>query len=210
MGGGKSDLLLGGYQGAEHIFSKLLKNKRVLLILSASSPKNFEVWEDVVKKRFGKYVKELDILNEFKHNDKNLRKINGADVYFFSGGLPDKSLDLLNQEGLLSEIKKNKEKIFLGISAGALSFCEDCIITKDEDYEFTKIVKGMGFVNFSIEVHYAFEEWRDKELLKLSSSRKIYALGNKSLLFFDSLSEKMEFYGEIYLFENKLKHLISS
>lgn len=82
-------------------------------------------------------------------------------------------MEALTRHGLLPIIRRFPG-VLIGVSAGALALCKDCIMTKDEDYPETRIIEGMGFVDFSVEVHY--HDGIDAELLPLSAGRTIFAI----------------------------------
>jgi len=207
IGGGKSDLVNGVYSEVTRNIAELLRDKVLLLVLSASKSEFHLLWEDAVRAEYGILIKEIKVLNDYSLSKENMNKIIDADVYFFSGGLPDVSLDLLKVGGLF-DIFKKQNKLFIGISAGALSFSKDCLITKDEDYAKTKIIEGFGFVDFCTDVHYCSSLERDKELLFLSNKRKIYALSNKSSIIFDSNNEKIVSFGEVVIFSNGVRSFL--
>jgi peptidase E len=109
-------------------------------------------------------------------------EIKEHNVLYFTGGRPEKLMESLIEKDLVYTLK-DFSGFLVGVSAGALAFCSDCIITKDEDYPETWVIKGLGLVDFSVEVHY--DGTIDEELVPLSDQRDIYAIPNGCALFWD-------------------------
>jgi peptidase E len=106
--------------------------------------------------------------------------LSGADSIYFTGGRPEKLIDTIRRKNLTETIH-NHPSVIIGISAGALALCKECLITKDEDYPETMIIKGLDRVDFSVEVHYdPFDPAHESELAALSLGRTIFALPNGS------------------------------
>lgn len=74
-------------------------------------------------------------------------KIQNADIIYFTGGSMDNLMNILLLSGLYEFIKDiSKDKVFIGVSAGALAMC-----TKYYDYSETEdspveIKKGLGLI----------------------------------------------------------------
>lgn len=70
------------------------------------------------------------------------------------------------------------------------------------------MIKGLGLVGFSVEVHYE-DNNIDRELLPLSNERKIYAIPNGSAVFCKN-GELYKGINDIYSFQNMKKEIVNS
>lgn len=124
-------------------------------------------------------IEPIKLLDYRLTNQKMKNEIKDHDVLYFSGGRTEKLMERLHAKGLIQTIK-SFSGLMVGVSAGVLLFCRDCIITKDEDYPKTQIIRGL---DFSVEVQY--DGANDEELLPLSNERDIYAIPNSGAIFWD-------------------------
>jgi dipeptidase E len=128
------------------------------------------------------------------------QKISRSSVIYLPGGKTEYFLERAKEKNL-SGMLKSYSKIIAGNSAGALIMCKDAVMTMDKDTPKTKVVNGLGLVDFSVEVHY--EESNDAELLELSKDRRIFAIPERCAVVWDN--GKLEFLGDITLFYNSKK-----
>ncbi|WHY55943.1 Type 1 glutamine amidotransferase-like domain-containing protein [Peribacillus simplex] len=143
----------------------------------------------------------IELLNE-DLSDKEMKKsIKEHDILYFIGGRPERLIHVIEEKGL-APIIKDFQGLIIGYSAGSLALCNDCIITKDKDYPETIVIKGLGFVGFSVEVHY--EVNIDADLIPLSNERKIYSIPNGSAIFSKN-GEPFKVTNDIYSFQNMKK-----
>ncbi|MRG27787.1 hypothetical protein GIJ05_06365 [Laceyella tengchongensis] len=96
-----------------------------------------------------------------------------------TGGRPDRLLDQIHRLKLLPAFQAFNG-IIIGYSAGALALCEQCLITKDDDYPETFLRRGLGLFPEMIEVHY--RPRIDSELIPLAKVQPIYAIPDGSAL----------------------------
>ncbi|MBU2616030.1 MAG: Type 1 glutamine amidotransferase-like domain-containing protein [Nanoarchaeota archaeon] len=172
-----------------------------LIVPFATEKEKREKWVNAVKTAFLKFKDfNFDIVSENDSVIEIKKKIKDASIIFFTGGLPEKIIDeikKLNIQDLLS----NFEGVLVGYSAGALAFSKYCLITKDDDYKRTMIIRGLGLVNFTVSVHY--DENEDNELINFSNILDIYAIPDKSMII--NISDKIDYFGNIFLFRKGLK-----
>ncbi|CAG7642097.1 Type 1 glutamine amidotransferase-like domain-containing protein [Paenibacillus allorhizosphaerae] len=177
IGGGSAQELESVY---ETMARYIKPSDHVLVIPFATEISRYEPCFDGVLLPFAQIgINRLSLLSIHENTETMIRKMESSQVLYFAGGLPDRLLERLEQKRIVDAIKAHSG-ILIGFSAGALAFCKDCIITKDEDYPQTKVVNGLGIVEFSVEVHY--KQAIDEELYGLSDRRPIYALPNGSAL----------------------------
>ncbi|RQW21908.1 hypothetical protein EH196_05180 [Bacillus sp. C1-1] len=194
--------------GGGNIFPPLLKSilqvkddTSILLIPFATPMHKRESWLERLKSALSHdHIKLINIVNENVSREAMIKQFAQSDVLYFTGGRPEQLLNVLQQKQLMNTLHDYQGQV-IGYSAGALAICADCIITKDHQYPETQVIKGLGLVPFSVEVHY--KTAIDIELLKLSRERTIYASSDHSTLFFDGFS--IQFFGEVATFKNEKK-----
>ncbi|MGW6666441.1 Type 1 glutamine amidotransferase-like domain-containing protein [Peribacillus sp. NPDC055009] len=188
--------------------SKMIKrDAKILIIPFATDNSRYESWMASIKQAFSIMENvSIELLNE-DLSDKEMKKsIKEHDILYFIGGKPERLIHVIEEKGLVPIIK-DFQGLIIGYSAGSLAFCNDCIITKDKDYPVTVVIKGLGLVGFSVEVHY--EDNIDGELIPLSNERRIYAIPNGSAIFSKN-GELFKVANDIYSFQNMKKEIVNS
>lgn len=156
---------------------------KVLIIPFATEDSKLDRWFNSTKKSFEDIgMEHIKLLNYRLTNQEMQKEIREHDILYFTGGRPEKLMESLTEKELIQAVKEFSG-LMVGVSAGALVFCKDCIITKDEDYPETQVIKGLDLVEFSVEVHY--DGSIDEELFPLSDKRDIYAIPNGSAIFWN-------------------------
>ncbi|QOR67993.1 Type 1 glutamine amidotransferase-like domain-containing protein [Cytobacillus suaedae] len=156
---------------------------KILIVPFATDESRLDRWVNSAKKIFEDIgADHIRLLDYGLTNQEMQNEIKVHNVLYFTGGRPEKLMGSLRKKDLVQALK-DFSGLLVGVSAGALAFCNDCIITKDEDYPETLIIKGLGLVDFSVEVHY--DGTIDEELIPLSDQRDIYAIPNGGALFWD-------------------------
>ena len=108
-------------------------------------------------------------------------KINGADVIYLCGGLPDKCMERLI-EFKLTGVIQNYSGVMLGVSAGAMVQLNRFHITPDKDYAEFVYNSGLGLINgFDIEVHFDNSEVQRKSIQRIinETGTNVYAIGEE-------------------------------
>lgn len=166
----------------EELSKRIKPKSQILVVPFATEVSKYDSWMDSLEQIFS-IVSDvtLDILHENHSKSEMISLINDSDVLYFIGGRPEKLLKIIYDKELAATIR-NYSGLLIGYSAGALAFCEECILTKDEDYPESLVIRGLGLVNFSVDVHY--KETSDEELLLLSTGRTIYALPDGCAIFY--------------------------
>ena len=130
------------------------------------------------------------------------RKVECSDLIYLPGGLASVLVERLknrNVDGLL----RGYEGVVVGRSAGALALGKKCVVTKNRRHPTSKMIPGIGLVDFSLKAHY--KPSRDATLKRLSQQDRIYAIPERSALVYDDGC--LSFMGEVYLFQNGEKTL---
>lgn len=149
----------------------LLSNKKVTII--PLSFRDSQAWDDsswqalfgkggekyqtIIRPFFAYGIAENDIewVNYFTDSTTSaLQKIKNADVLFFTGGLPEKTTQRLQEMGLLGVVK-NFDGVVMGASAGAMFQLDSYHVTPDEDYPSFFVDHGIGLISgIDLEVHF--------------------------------------------------------
>ncbi|MGW6234831.1 Type 1 glutamine amidotransferase-like domain-containing protein [Peribacillus butanolivorans] len=188
--------------------SKMIKpDAKILIIPFATDNSRYESWMESIKQAFSIMANvSVELLNEDLSEKEMKKSIKEHDVLYFIGGKPERLIHVIEEKGL-TPIIKDFQGLIIGYSAGSLAFCNDCIITKDKDYPETIVIKGLGFVGFSVEVHY--EDTIEGELIPLSNERMVYAIPNGSAIFSRN-GELFKVVNDIYSFKNMKKEIVNS
>ncbi|WP_342559959.1 Type 1 glutamine amidotransferase-like domain-containing protein [Psychrobacillus sp. FSL W7-1457] len=186
----------------EELECKISPNTKVLVVPFATDESRYESWIESLQQAFTRIPNvTLGLLHEKLSKEDMINMIEEYDVLYIIGGQPERLLQVILDKELTAAIS-SFPGLMIGYSAGALAFCTDCILTKDEDYPDTIILQGLGLVDFSVEVHYRPES--DEELLTLSKYRTIYALPDGSAILYknDTIHTRIN---EIITFKNGTK-----
>ena len=189
----------------EELSKSIKANAKVLVVPFATEVSKYDSWMANLKQVFSIYTNAtLTLLHEDLSKNEMEDLINESDVLYLIGGRPEKLLQLIEEKELARSIE-NFPGLLIGYSAGALAFCEDCLLTKEEDYPESLVINGLGLVDFSVEVHY--NEASDDELYTLSSDRRIYALPDGSAIFYKEgkVHKKVN---DVILFESKKRSMV--
>jgi len=125
------------------------------------------------------------------------RKVECSDLIYLSGGLASVLVERLKNRSV-NRLLRKYDGVVVGRSAGALALGKKCVVTKNRRKPTTRLISGLGLVDFSVKVHY--KPSKDGELKRLSKEEKIYAIPERSALVYDNGA--LSFMGDIYLFQN--------
>lgn len=156
IGGGEN-----GREGTKYETEKI--DKEIVSLLPGKNEKNFlfiahgnnyeREYYEVIKKNFEKLGCKCDILYKSDLKDINLsnNKINWANIIYIGGGNTLKMMNAWRRykfDEILNSVKK-EDKIFCGISAGAITFCKYGVSDSRKTLKHDKYikVKGLGFFN---------------------------------------------------------------
>ncbi|WP_425448298.1 Type 1 glutamine amidotransferase-like domain-containing protein [Dethiothermospora halolimnae] len=207
--------LLGGGQGFNNKigedFKITLKDKKSIIFIP-TTPEDKEK-SNKYKKINLDWFKDLDInfeesymINSDDTSKEVEEKIQNKDVIFLMGGDPIGQLKLMKDKELKSYLK-NSNAVIIGISAGALSICDKCIITKDKDYPENIVLEGLNLTNgINVEVHY--DDSHDEDIYEIMSDNSIsevYGIPEDSAIKIDG--NNLQFLGEekFYIFKGRVK-----
>lgn len=118
--------------------------------------KGEQYYEELVRpfRSFGIKDKQIKWINYYEDDEESSRKkIEWANVLFFTGGYPDWMMQRLYDLGIQQDIR-DFDGVVMGTSAGALIQLDEFHLADDGDYNF-QYQEGLGLVNgFDIDVHY--------------------------------------------------------
>jgi dipeptidase E len=130
------------------------------------------------------------------------RKVEGADLIYLPGGLASVLVERLKNRSV-DRLLRGYDGVVVGRSAGALALGKKCVVTRNRRHPTSKMIRGIGLVDFSVKAHY--KPSRDAALKRLSKQEKIYAIPERSALVYNDGC--LSFMGEVYLFQNGEKTL---
>lgn len=189
----------------EELSKKIKPSANIVVVPFATEVSKYDGWMESLEQIFSNFSNAtLKLLHEDLSRSEMISMINHSDALYLVGGKPEKLLQIIEEKELASSIR-NYHGLLIGYSAGALAFCEDCILTKDDDYPESLVIKGLGLVDFSVEVHY--NEASDEELFALSTDRSIYALPDGSAIFYKD-GEIHKIVNDVISFQEKKKSIV--
>ncbi|MFD0048145.1 Type 1 glutamine amidotransferase-like domain-containing protein [Actinomycetes bacterium NPDC127524] len=128
-------------------------SNNVLIIPFATVESKRDRWVQSAKIMFADIgLVQVSLLEDSLTSIEMQQKIETCEILYFTGGRPELLMNRLIEKNLLQAIRKFPG-MMIGVSAGTLIFCRDCLITKDDDYPETHFIKGLGILDYSVEVH---------------------------------------------------------
>lgn len=206
----------------ERLKDIIKSNYRVLVVpLSFDDRKisSDEDWQKSYNPNYGKYYKEVvspfasygireeDIswINYFTDKKENIIEMIGkSDILFFTGGLPDKTMDRLNELGLIKYIETFKG-IIIGASAGAMIQTKEYHISPDEDYDTFSYNRGLDIIkSFNIEVHYNETDIQKSSINRVLDENKriVYAIKDTGAIVINN--NHIELLGDVTKFNKSI------
>ena len=136
---------------------------------------------------FGISEDNIRWINYFRDDEFTAaKKLEWADVLFFTGGYPDWMLQRLYDFGIEDAIR-DFDGVIMGASAGALIQLDEYHLTPEEDYEF-QYQYGLGILSgFDLEVHYEEDERHLEAIIRTIEEKNIpvIAMPNEGGLLID-------------------------
>jgi peptidase E len=154
------------------------------------------------RKRLFDYFRSLgactvDFANYSDTLEEITRKIEHSDLIYLPGGLASVLVERLQNKSV-DRLLRKYEGVVVGRSAGALVLGKKCVVTKNRRNPTSKMISGIGLVDFSVKAHY--KPSKDAALKTLSKQEKIYAIPERSALVYDD--GDLSFMGDVYVFQN--------
>ena len=128
---------------------------------------------------------------------KVTEKVECSDLIYLPGGIASVLVERLKSKSV-DRLLRKYEGVVVGRSAGALALGKKCVVTKNRKKPKSKMVNGIGLVNFSLKAHY--RPSKDDTLKEFSKREKIYAIPERSALIY--CDGALSFMGDVYLFQN--------
>jgi peptidase E len=125
------------------------------------------------------------------------RKVECSDLIYLSGGLASVLVERLQTKSV-DRLLRKYEGVVVGRSAGALALGKKCVVTKNRRNPTSKMISGIGLVDFSVKAHY--KPSKDAALKTLSKQETIYAIPERAALVYDDGA--LSFMGDVYVFQN--------
>lgn len=180
--------------------NKYIKPNHKVLIIPFSFDRGVrtpEEWADLFGRKYREYYNELldgfkyygvpeehiQIVNYFLDNkDDIIEKIKKVDIVYFTGGLPDKMEERIEQIGIY-EALSNYKGIVMGDSAGAMVQFKEFHISPDEDYDEFAYHRGLPYIDsFYLEPHFEHNKVQNEAINKVLLERKksVFAIEKES------------------------------
>jgi peptidase E len=159
------------------------------------------------RKRLFDYFRSLgacnvDFADYINTHEEITRKVECSDLIYLPGGLASVLVERLKNKSV-DQLLRKYHGVVVGRSAGALALGKNCVVTRNRRNPTSKMIRGIGLVDFSVKAHYNHS--KDDALKNLSKKEMIYAIPERSALVYDDGC--LSFMGEVYLFQNGEKTL---
>ncbi len=186
---GGGNILEGDLEKIDRLAISKSSNKDFLIIdLSTTDKNKIDKYKLILKEYFKKLgADKLFFASEIKDLEEFNNIINEVGIMYLPGGDTELLLTNIKKLGYDKLIKKYNG-IIIGNSAGSLILCKKTILTKDKNINTTKVIKGIGLLEFSLEVHY--DGSQDEELNKLKDIGHIYLIPEKCALIYTNDGRK--------------------
>ncbi|GMQ61699.1 Type 1 glutamine amidotransferase-like domain-containing protein [Vallitalea maricola] len=211
-------LLGGGFGFKEDLqneFKSVLKNKNSITFIPTSPQdrSKCEKYKKVNLSWFSDIGINFDNVSMINQEDDVISaqdKIIKSNIIFLMGGDPITQLKFISDKKLENCLLEY-EGIIIGISAGALSICKKCILTKDQDYPENIVVDGINLTNgINVDVHYTNEHDENLyQIIKEHKIDKVYAIPEDGALRIDNDSIKFVGEDEFYIIKQGLKEQVN-
>ncbi|MDE5546804.1 MAG: Type 1 glutamine amidotransferase-like domain-containing protein [Anaeroplasmataceae bacterium] len=215
--GGRSIPHLTDFTLEEKIFSYLnFQPKKILFIPLAAYPN----MKDAINKFKALVPKDyaVEYLTEFEAWADVELAIRNSDVIYFSGGCAEELVRLVREYKIdyILEQYKDTEKLFMGISAGAILFSKfgmgDRYSYKDKGHNYNyQMVEGIGLLPITICPHYDHDglDCYNKEVKNYPYDG--YAIEDDTAILFQGspIIFKQDNKKSVYLFDSKNTYLMS-
>lgn len=120
-----------------------------------------------------------------------LNLVREASCIFLMGGNATLQFQLLQDKGLLDEIRQSNA-VILGVSAGGMNMGNPTV----DIYETTTPYEGLGFANITIKAHYPLEDGTMQSLKQVSMELPVCLMTDESAIFVKE--ESITQIGQIY------------
>ncbi len=194
------NILLEGYDITEpylyHELKQLLKPEHRVAVVALSfrdtRVKSLSDWNLLYGKESGRFYgsivgglaeygipeRNISFINYFTDTKEAAKKkIKGADIIYFLGGLPNRMMDRIEELDLCEALMKH-EGIVMGYSAGAVVQLKEYHLSPDHDYPEFCYYQGLPYLkDFYLEVHYEGTEAQNIAIARVIAERKktVYA-----------------------------------
>lgn len=187
-------ILLEGYDiDAPYLFDELKKHLRpgMKAVIVALSFRDGKVrcaadWDELYGRGTGRYydgivnafgsygIAEGDVsfINYFTDTPGEARaKVERADIVYFTGGLPDRMLERIDEMGLRDALLRHRG-VVMGYSAGAVIQMAEYHLSPDDDYPEFAYYRGLPWLRgFWLEVHYEGAPVQDEAIRRVLAER---------------------------------------
>lgn len=121
---------------------------------------------------YGIPERNITFINYFSDTKESAaQKIAKADIIYFLGGLPNRTMDRIKEFELYDTLM-NHEGIVMGYSAGAVIQLSEYHLSPDDDYPEFQYYKGLPYLNhFYMQVHYEGTQTQNHSIQRVIAER---------------------------------------
>lgn len=121
---------------------------------------------------FGVPAESIRFISYFSDTKESAtEKIEWANTVYFTGGLPDRMMERIEDMGIADVLRK-KDGVIVGYSAGAVIQLKKYHLTPDGDYPEFGYYYGLGYLDsLSLEVHYEHKAVQDESVKRVLCER---------------------------------------
>lgn len=170
----------GDYEKTDHFVNKLLR---------LFSNKNM-------------YFDDVKIIDERMNIDEMIKSIKISNIVFLLGGDTLEQINYINKYDL-KKVINDKNKIIIGMSAGAINMAKRVVLAKDEEDNIPEmsIYDGLGITTINIEPHCDFKNTKHwKELENASKYTNLIVMNDDC--FIVANDDKVKYYGSFLCLNN--------
>lgn len=144
------------------------------------------------------------VIDERSEASEAKKLVENADcIFLMGGGACGEQLALIREKDCYEALLDCHAAVF-GVSAGSMNMARNTV----DFFESMEPFPGLGFTNITVSCHHdPADTWRYEQTLKMSESRRVYAMEDMSAFFIKG--GKIEVVGSIYRAENRELHLIT-
>ncbi len=118
-------------------------------------------------------------------------------IFLMGGGVCEEQLDLIREKDCYEALLDCRAAVF-GVSAGSMNMARSTV----DFFESMEAFPGLGLTNITVSCHHDPDDtWRYEQTLKMSETRTIYAMEDRSAFFIKR--GKIDIVGTIYRAENR-------
>lgn len=148
------------------------------------------------------YFNDVKIIDNRMNRNEMINNIKISNIVFLLGGDTLAQIDYINKYNL-KDVINDKNRIVMGMSAGAINMAKKVVLAKDEEDNIPEmnIYDGLGITTLNIEPHCDFKNakhWKDLE--SASKYTNLIVMHDDCFIIVDN--DRVEYYGSFLNLHN--------